>query len=66
MSKINWISTVVGSFPYANTPQNMEQAFWDEINSGVDIPCYPQLVDMVHQFLDPLSTQNAEIGRAHV
>lgn len=54
MSKLSWVSTVVGSFPYANTPENMEKAFWDQINNGVDYPCYPQLVGMVEQFLDPL------------
>ncbi len=53
VEKISWVSTVVGSFPYENTPENMEKAFWDQINAGVDYPCYPQLVDMISQFLDP-------------
>ena len=54
MEKLHWISTVVGSFPYLNSPENMEAAFWDQINNGVDYPCYPQLVSMIDQFLDPL------------
>ncbi|MHA1611100.1 MAG: hypothetical protein ACTSVZ_00735 [Promethearchaeota archaeon] len=53
MEKISWATTVVGSFPYENTKENMEQAFWDQINAGVDYPCYPQLVSMMDQFLDP-------------
>jgi 5-methyltetrahydropteroyltriglutamate--homocysteine methyltransferase len=51
--KLNWTSTVVGSFPYDNSPKNMEKAFLDQINNGVEYPCYPQLVGMVEQFLDP-------------
>lgn len=58
------VSTVVGSFPYNNTPSNMERAFWDEINAGVDYPCYPQLVDMVSQFLDPLCNLNCGLTHA--
>ncbi len=53
MNKISWASTVVGSFPYENTPENMEQAFWDQIHAGVDYPCYPQLISMMDQFFDP-------------
>nr|MDO8109451.1 hypothetical protein [Candidatus Sigynarchaeota archaeon] len=48
-------TTVVGSFPLANTPANFEMAFIDQVNAGITIPCYPQLVDMNHQILDPLS-----------
>ena len=54
MEKLHWISTVVGSFPYLNLPENMEAAFWDQINNGVDYPCYPQLVSMIDQFFNPL------------
>jgi methionine synthase II (cobalamin-independent) len=64
MEKLCWVSTVVGSFPYSNTPFNMEKAFWDEINAGVDYPCYPQLVDMVSQFLDPLCNLNCGLTHA--
>ncbi|MFX0098248.1 MAG: hypothetical protein ACFFCS_01620 [Candidatus Hodarchaeota archaeon] len=48
-------STVVGSFPLENTRSNFELALKDQIKSGITIPCYPQLVDMNHQFLLPLS-----------
>ncbi|MHA1672401.1 MAG: hypothetical protein ACTSYI_02125, partial [Promethearchaeota archaeon] len=51
--KISWATTVVGSFPYEDTEENMEQAFWDQIHAGVDYPCYPQLVSMMDQFFDP-------------
>jgi 5-methyltetrahydropteroyltriglutamate--homocysteine methyltransferase len=55
MEKLSWVSTVVGSFPRENTPENMEAAFKDQIDTGVDIPCYPQLGSMIGQFLDPLA-----------
>jgi len=53
MNKISWATTVVGSFPYENTKENMEQAFWDQIHAGIDYPCYPQLISMMDQFFDP-------------
>lgn len=55
MEKLSWVSTVVGSFPKENNPNNMEAAFKEQINAGIDYPCYPQLVSMIDQFLDPLS-----------
>ncbi|MHA1726864.1 MAG: hypothetical protein ACTSXH_18830 [Promethearchaeota archaeon] len=48
-------TTVVGSFPLSNTKENMERAFNDQINIGIDYPCYPQLVSMNPQFLTPFS-----------
>ncbi|MHA1682096.1 MAG: uroporphyrinogen decarboxylase family protein [Promethearchaeota archaeon] len=48
-------STVVGSFPVDNTPENFKKAFIDQIEAGITTPCYPQLVDMNHQILLPLS-----------
>jgi len=61
MSKISWTTTVVGSFPKENTPQNMEAAFLDQINAGIEYPCYPQLLSMISQFLDPLSQLDSGI-----
>jgi len=56
MEKEGLITTVVGSIPLENTPENMERAFRDLIDIGIDYPCYPQLVkDMNYQFLSPLS-----------
>ena len=54
MTKISWTTTTVGSFPRENTPENMEAAFIDQIDNGIEYPCYPQLVSMISQFLDPL------------
>ncbi|MCP4760730.1 MAG: hypothetical protein GY870_03040 [archaeon] len=54
MDKLSWVSTVVGSFPKKNTPENMKAIFLNQINSGIDYPCYPQLISMIDQFLDPL------------
>jgi methionine synthase II (cobalamin-independent) len=59
MEKLSWVSTVVGSFPRENTPENMELAFQEQIDAGVDFPCYPQLGSMIGQFLDPLSEDPA-------
>lgn len=56
MEKLSWVSTVVGSFPKENNPYNMEAAFKEQIDAGIDYPCYPQLVSMIDQFLDPLSS----------
>ncbi|MHA1148759.1 MAG: hypothetical protein ACTSR8_11025 [Promethearchaeota archaeon] len=56
MDKEGLFTTVVGSFPFfKNTKENMIRAFDDEINIGIDYPCYPQLVNMNAQFLSPLS-----------
>ncbi|MHA1339548.1 MAG: hypothetical protein ACTSRZ_04420 [Promethearchaeota archaeon] len=55
MEKLAWVSTVVGSFPRQNTQKNMEEALKDQIMAGIDYPCYPQLVSMIDQFLEPLS-----------
>lgn len=51
-------TSVVGSFPLANTQANMERAFSDQVELGVDFPCYPQLVDMTDQFFGPLADAN--------
>lgn len=59
MEKINGVTTVVGSFPLENTPENMERAFKDQIEAGIDYPCYPQLVSMIGQFLDPLCAMDS-------
>ncbi len=55
MAKETPFTTVVGSFPLSNTIENMNRAFQDQINMGIDYPCYPQLVPMNPQFLTPLS-----------
>lgn len=55
LDKLCWVSTVVGSFPRLNSLENMHKAFVDQIEAGIDYPCYPQLISMIDQFLDPLS-----------
>jgi len=42
MEKEGLFTTVVGSFPLEDTEENMKRAFEDEINIGIDYPCYPQ------------------------
>lgn len=33
----------------------MSRAFDDQVNMRIDYPCYPQLISMINQFLEPLS-----------
>ncbi|TFF89930.1 MAG: hypothetical protein EU548_05610 [Promethearchaeota archaeon] len=56
-------TTVVGSFPLDFTNDNMVKVFKDQIDLGIDFPCYPQLIDMVDQFLQPLSESLEELDR---
>ncbi|MHA1343279.1 MAG: hypothetical protein ACTSQG_04800 [Promethearchaeota archaeon] len=55
MKKEGLFTTVVGSFPLSDSYENMIRAFEDQINVGIDYPCYPQLKSMITQFLSPLS-----------
>ncbi|MFW9897902.1 MAG: hypothetical protein ACFFDO_01405 [Candidatus Thorarchaeota archaeon] len=55
MEKEGLFTTVVGSWPLINKNDNMIRAFEDQIDMGIDYPCYPQLVSMITQFLSPLS-----------
>lgn len=48
-------TSVVGSFPLENTPANMTRAFEGELDAGIDVPCYPQLVDMIDFLIAPLA-----------
>ena len=55
MEKTGLFTTVVGSLPLENTPDNMKKGFNELINVGIDYPCYPQLENMNSMFLSPLS-----------
>ena len=55
MKKEGLFTTCVGSMPISNTEENMNRAFKDLIEIGIDFPCYPQLEAMNSQFLSPLS-----------
>jgi len=54
MDKEGLFTTVVGSWPLTNKPENMVKVFSDLV-SLVDYPCYPQCINMVDQFLSPLA-----------
>ncbi|MHC1591428.1 MAG: uroporphyrinogen decarboxylase/cobalamine-independent methonine synthase family protein [Candidatus Helarchaeales archaeon] len=54
-------TTLVGSFPLSNTRENVERAFKFSIDVGLTYPCYPQLDDMILQFLRPLSREVPEL-----
>ncbi|TXT58246.1 MAG: putative methylcobalamin:homocysteine methyltransferase [Promethearchaeota archaeon] len=56
-------TTVVGSFPLSNTNSNMQKAFIDQIDIGIDFPCYPQLLSMTDEFLIPLSEKSSNLVR---
>ncbi|MGV9202824.1 MAG: hypothetical protein ACOC44_02260 [Promethearchaeia archaeon] len=64
MKKEGFFTTVVGSFPLKNSKENMRIAFEEEVNMGIDYPCYPQLVGMVPQFLDPLSERVSSLHKS--
>ncbi len=58
MDKIGWTTSVVGSLPLNDTAENMERGLKAQIDAGIEYPCYPQLVPMIDQFLDPLVEMN--------
>ncbi len=55
MDKEGLFTTIVGSWPLSNKPENMIKVFSDLIEVGIDFPCYPQLISMISQFLSPLT-----------
>ncbi|MFO8017488.1 MAG: uroporphyrinogen decarboxylase family protein [Promethearchaeia archaeon] len=65
MEKEGLFTTVVGSFPLDNTKENMIKAFEEQVNMGIDYPCYPQLVPMIDQFLDPLSERISSLNKSN-
>lgn len=54
-------TTVVGSFPLQHSLDNMRRAFTDQIEAGVNFPCYGQLLDMNLMFLEPLAKEKCGI-----
>lgn len=54
-------TSVVGSWPLSNNPENMVRIFNDLIQIGIDYPCYPQLISMISQFLSPLAKEITQL-----
>jgi len=54
-------TTVVGSFPLKHSLENMRRTLSDQINAGINFPCYGQLMDMNLMFLEPLARQKCGI-----
>lgn len=54
-------TTVVGSFPLQHSIENMRRALSDQIEAGVNFPCYGQLLDMNLMFLEPLAKEKCGI-----
>ncbi|MBN2156494.1 MAG: hypothetical protein JW776_10660 [Candidatus Lokiarchaeota archaeon] len=65
MKKLGWTTTVVGSLPLTNTPENLIRGVKAQINCGIEYPCYPQLVPMIDQFLDPIVDMNVGLVKNH-
>ncbi len=53
--KVGLFTTVVGSLPLTNSPENILKGFNDIIDAGINYPCYPQLESMISSFLNPLT-----------
>ncbi len=54
-------TTVVGSFPLQHSIENMRRTFSDQIEAGINFPCYGQLLDMNLMFLEPLAKEKCGI-----
>lgn len=54
-------TTVIGSFPLPHSEENMARAMDDQVEAGVDYPCYGQLLDMNMMFLEPLAEQGCGV-----
>jgi 5-methyltetrahydropteroyltriglutamate--homocysteine methyltransferase len=54
-------TTVVGSFPLKHSTDNMRRALSDQIEAGINFPCYGQLLDMNMMFLEPLAGKDCGI-----
>ena len=56
------ITSVIGSFPLPHSFENMQRALLDQIEAGIDFPCYGQLLDMNLMFLEPLAKEGCGIA----
>ncbi|RLE94524.1 MAG: hypothetical protein DRN04_03000 [Thermoprotei archaeon] len=54
-------TTYVGSFPLDYSEENIVRILKDIEQIPIDYPCYPQLVDFIKQFLEPLASENIGI-----
>lgn len=54
-------TTVVGSFPLEQSDENMRRVLSDQVEAGINFPCYGQLLDMNLMFLKPLAEENCGI-----
>lgn len=54
-------TTVIGSFPLPHSYENMARALRDQVEAGIDYPCYGQLLDMNLMFLEPLAEQGCGV-----
>ena len=54
-------TATIGSFPLEDSPHNRERCIEDLMAIGIELPSYPQLIEMGEQFLDELVEQGCGI-----
>jgi 5-methyltetrahydropteroyltriglutamate--homocysteine methyltransferase len=54
-------TSTIGSFPLEDSPENRARCLHDLLSLGVDLPNYPQLMDMGDQFLEDMAAQDTGI-----
>jgi methionine synthase II (cobalamin-independent) len=60
--KVSGINTsTIGSFPLEDSVVNRRRCVEDLLNIGIDLPAYPQLLDIGRQFLNDLSKYNSGV-----
>ncbi|MBN1215021.1 MAG: hypothetical protein JXA99_06200 [Candidatus Lokiarchaeota archaeon] len=60
MDKDGLWTSVTGSFPLKNNNENIRRTIKDQIDIGIDYPCYGQLESILTQFLRPLTEKLPE------
>jgi 5-methyltetrahydropteroyltriglutamate--homocysteine methyltransferase len=54
-------TSVIGSFPLKHSVENIRRVLADQIEAGINFPCYGQLQDMNLMFLEPLAREGCGI-----
>ncbi|MEM2926412.1 MAG: uroporphyrinogen decarboxylase family protein [Candidatus Bathyarchaeia archaeon] len=54
-------TSTIGSFPLEDSPENRIRCLKDLLRLGVDLPNYPQLMDMGEQFLEDMASEETGI-----
>ncbi|MBS7609602.1 hypothetical protein KEJ19_03400 [Candidatus Bathyarchaeota archaeon] len=54
-------TSTIGSFPLEDSPENRIRCLRDLLRLGIDLPNYPQLMDMGGQFLEDMASEDTGI-----